>query len=178
MGFNSAFKGLRAIKGHPNINMENEIVSSGPRKPLIHSLKEWRKPPHEDIKPFQGQQIQALHLLAIPPYYLNGPLVSSHSFYISALLLSPNAILCFPYILEAQHMTPPIPQHHPSYWLLPYIIQPNSPSNLYFFAHHKLEAASSYTPSVTNYQSTKNHIPVDCKLHQQCCENLKSNLLI
>jgi hypothetical protein len=43
------------IKGHPNINMENEMVSSGPRKPLIHSLKEWRKPPHEDTKPFQGQ---------------------------------------------------------------------------------------------------------------------------
>jgi hypothetical protein len=142
------------------------MVSSGPRNPLIHSLKERRKLPHEDIKTFQGQQIQALHLLVIPPYYLNVLLVSSHSFYISGLLLTPNAILCFPYILEAQHMTPPIPQHLPSYWLLPYITQPNSPSDLYFFAHHWLEVASSYKPSVTNYQSTKNHIPVDCKLHQ------------
>jgi len=38
------------IKLHPNINMENEIVSSRPRKPVIHSLKEWRNPPHEDRK--------------------------------------------------------------------------------------------------------------------------------
>jgi hypothetical protein len=27
------------IKGHPNINMENEMVSSGSRKPLIHLSK-------------------------------------------------------------------------------------------------------------------------------------------
>jgi hypothetical protein len=38
------------IKLHPNINMENEMVSRKPRKPLIHSPKEWRKPPHEDTK--------------------------------------------------------------------------------------------------------------------------------
>jgi len=133
---------------------------------------------YKTVGPLQGQQIQTLHLLAIPPYYLNISLVSSHSYYISALLLPPTAILCFPYILEAQHMTPTILQCLPSYWLLPYIIQPNSPSNLHFCAHLKLEAASSYKPSVTYYQSTKNHIPVDCNLHQQCCENLNSYLLI
>jgi hypothetical protein len=98
-------------------------------------------------------------LLAIPSYYLNVSWVSSHSYYISALLLPPTAILCFPYILETQHMPPPILQCLPSYWLPPYIIQPNSPSDLHFFAHHKLEAASSYKPLVTYYQSTNNHTP-------------------
>jgi len=38
------------IKLLPNINMENEMVSTRPGKPLIHSLKEWRKPPHKDTK--------------------------------------------------------------------------------------------------------------------------------
>ena len=42
-------------------------------------------------------------------------------------------------------MTPPILQCLPSYWLPHYIIQRNSPSDLNSFAHHKLEAASSYT---------------------------------
>lgn len=132
---------------------------------------------YKTVSPFQDQQFQALHLLAIPPHHLNVSLVSSHTYYISALLLPPTATLCFPYILEAQHTTPPILQCLPSYWLLPNIIQPSLPSDLHFFAHHKLEVASSYKPLVTNYQLTKNHIEVNCNLHQQRCED-NSYLLI
>jgi len=48
--------------------MENEIVSSRPRKPLIHSLKEWRKPPPriQNSKPFSGSTVPGSPFVGYP----------------------------------------------------------------------------------------------------------------
>jgi hypothetical protein len=52
-----------------NINMEDGLVLSRTWIPLVHSLKDWRNPPHEDTQqqhysPFQDHHIQG----RLPPY--------------------------------------------------------------------------------------------------------------
>lgn len=59
------------VDDNDSMNREDGLTVSTSLKPLIQSLKEYTKPPHEDTKlqdlgPFQGQELQAVLL----PYLL------------------------------------------------------------------------------------------------------------